>query len=379
MSVILVGYFCSPTGVGQGARNAAKILNDHGLKAHLINIESDFDDPILTKTFDDLPKIHPTKPERVVCFVNADMWGQHIVENPRIPKNYDSLAGVWSWELEHIPDYFDKTLQSLDQVFAVSNWSAESMSNKFGISVDRLVCLDFKRLLTNLVEEVRTFDHLLFNFLLSFDLNISNNQYLYSFFDFASVMERKNPKAILEIWNSINSSFLDHYLVLKCLNANENQRRFLQELVVDTPRVLFLWDVLPYNLQLSLVRNAALFISLHRSEGLGFGPLEAASFDVPVIFTNYGGFCELMPPGHFPVSWEYKSVGENASPYPKEAIWADPNYEDAKLQIATAINQLSNGSWEMNSASRKKNYMKTVRMLELETFQKLTLGSKLLS
>jgi glycosyltransferase involved in cell wall biosynthesis len=282
------------------------------------------------------------------------------------------LVGIWSWELEDIPDYFLKATQRLNQVFAVSNWSARVMSKRFGFRVDRLVSLDFRRLLENLSQDARLLDNQLVDFFSNLEIDSKKMSYIYSFFDFSSVMERKNPTAIIKIWNSIHTFFPNHFLILKCLNAEDNQKHYLQDLVSDTPRVKFLWGVLPYSLQLSLVRNAALFVSLHRSEGLGFGPLEAASFDVPVVYTNYGGFCELIPTGHFPVSWEYVLVGEGALPYPKDALWAEPNLEEAKMQVMSAIYQKLNKIWESNSSTRKNIFTKTLNDLELETINKLT-------
>ena len=45
-----------------------------------------------------------------------------------------------------------------------------------------------------------------------------------------------------------------------------------------------------------LYRMCDCFVSLHRSEGFGFGPAEAMAHGRPAIVTNYSGVCDFCTP-----------------------------------------------------------------------------------
>ena len=68
-------------------------------------------------------------------------------------------------------------------------------------------------------------------------------------------------------------------------------------------RMHVITEVLPYNDVISLYASADCFISLHRSEGLGLGMMEAMLLGKPVIATGWSGNLDFMTADELPPCW----------------------------------------------------------------------------
>ena len=72
------------------------------------------------------------------------------------------------------------------------------------------------------------------------------------------------------------------------------------------------------------------YVSLHRSEGLGLTITEALSLGVPVIATGYSGNLDFMDEWNtWRVPCSMAQVGSGAGGYPKDALWAEPDLDEA--------------------------------------------------
>lgn len=72
------------------------------------------------------------------------------------------------------------------------------------------------------------------------------------------------------------------------------------------------------------------FISLHRSEGFGFGMAEAMSLGIPVVCTGYSGnmaFCNSENAKL--VDYELKGLNPGDYPHWEGQEWAEPSIEHA--------------------------------------------------
>jgi len=94
---------------------------------------------------------------------------------------------------------------------------------------------------------------------------------------------------------------------------------------------------------LSLYGSLDVFVSLHRSEGIGLGPMEAMSLGKPVIATAWSGNMSFMDRSNaclvaydlVPVrgsTWVYSErvLGERA-------VWAEPNVDDAAVWMRMLV------------------------------------------
>jgi glycosyltransferase involved in cell wall biosynthesis len=72
------------------------------------------------------------------------------------------------------------------------------------------------------------------------------------------------------------------------------------------------------------------FVSLHRSEGWGMGPIEAMFLGKPVVATNWSGNADFMRPDNsLPVNYRLVKIERDVGPYRAGHTWADPEIEHA--------------------------------------------------
>jgi len=164
------------------------------------------------------------------------------------------------------------------------------------------------------------------------------NHFLYCF-DANSILERKNPTALLDAFNqafppgaghSVSLVFKitypnrEHALVQRLYEASEADSRIR---IVDT--------MLSDDELQRLMRTAVAYVSPHRSEGLGMTVVEAMGAGVPVISTSFSGLSELVTEETcYPVKYEYQPIMANHFPYPRDYVWSEPSVEAMASQMA---------------------------------------------
>ena len=80
----------------------------------------------------------------------------------------------------------------------------------------------------------------------------------------------------------------------------------------------------------ALIASCDCYVSLHRSEGLGLTMAEAMYLGKPVIATGYSGNLDFMTPANsWLVDHEVVRIGDDADPYPADAVWAEPDLDHA--------------------------------------------------
>ena len=150
-------------------------------------------------------------------------------------------------------------------------------------------------------------------------------------FDFSSVYYRKNPEAIL---NAFAQSFKQDEkakIILKTLNGDKHSANFLkfQQKIEElnlVEKVILINKEMERNDLMNLMNAADCYISLHRSEGLGLGMMEAMSMGKPVIATAFGGNVDFMNNDNsLLVNFKLTEVPEGCEPYQQGWLWAEPD------------------------------------------------------
>lgn len=109
----------------------------------------------------------------------------------------------------------------------------------------------------------------------------------------------------------------------------------MHELCRGHPNILILDEVLSYPDVLSLYASCDCFVSMHRSEGLGLGLMEAMALGKPVIATAWSGNMSFMShTNSCLVGYELIPARSDLQVYSKrylgkDAYWADPSIEQA--------------------------------------------------
>jgi len=161
-----------------------------------------------------------------------------------------------------------------------------------------------------------------------------------SSFEPQSDPERKNPFGVLDAFEQALPSREDVGLVVKVNNATLDRRHhpIMEELRARSRRdrrILLLEESLDYLSVLSLYASLDVYVSLHRSEGVGLGLMEAMSLGKPVIATGWSGNMSFMDRSNScVVAYKLVPVRGRTYVYSEEllgprAVWADPDVTNA--------------------------------------------------
>jgi glycosyltransferase involved in cell wall biosynthesis len=159
-------------------------------------------------------------------------------------------------------------------------------------------------------------------------------------FETNSDPQRKNPLATVDAFLKGVGDDLRAQLVIKINNpkTQTGEHSVLREILMRCdghPRIRILTETLSYVDVLSLYASCDVYVSLHRAEGLGLGPMEAMALGKPVIATAWSGNMTFM--NHINaclVSYRLVRVVGSIAEYSKArlgdgAYWAEPNVDEA--------------------------------------------------
>ncbi|HUY16395.1 MAG TPA: glycosyltransferase [Acidimicrobiales bacterium] len=326
----LVGYFAYQAGIGRIARWTLEILDEAGIHAAIdcVSVGRDSNEYLsaLLRRRNPMSASHAS----VLCFINADQWQRHVIDPGRVNTSIAHLEAVWAWELEFIPDQMGEAVVEgeIERVHALSTWSVRAMAAVLPVPVQRLSPFDvtmFDVLSPRLAGAVN---------------GSSKSRYVLTSFDAKSYIGRKNPEAVLELWRRVQNDYPDCRLTIKCSDLREFAPADLLDTIDASPRTELIDDYLDDDRYLALLQGCEVFLSLHRSEGMGLTPIEAALCGLPVVYTNYGGVSDFLDGGFFPVTYTPVQVGESShasGPYDRTAWWAEPDLDVAEHQFRLAL------------------------------------------
>ena len=153
-------------------------------------------------------------------------------------------------------------------------------------------------------------------------------------FDLGGDVTRKNPDAIVASFLRAFGDDPSTWLLLKCngnpqsIPAHPGVRAAL-DAAKQAANVRLIVETMPYDEVLALYAASDAYVSLHRAEGLGLGPMEAMALGKPVIATGYSGNTVFMSEQNS-VLLPYrltKTLGANWQYAPafagEGAVWAD--------------------------------------------------------
>jgi glycosyltransferase involved in cell wall biosynthesis len=162
-------------------------------------------------------------------------------------------------------------------------------------------------------------------------------------FDTNSVLERKNPGALLEAFQRacpINGPHKDVTLTLKITYPDHSvpEIQQLYKACHSDHRVRVIDRLLSDAELFELIGTATAYVSPHRSEGLGLTVVEAMAAGVPVITLPVGGpSCFISPDTALPVDYRLVELAKDHFPYPQGFVWADPDLDSLTENLRLAL------------------------------------------
>ena len=326
----LIGYFTYAAGIGQMARWTVHTLEEANIVPALERIYVGADSAEYLSYF--LARKNPFAAPNAsaLCFINFDQWEPHIADPGRLRPDVQHVEVVWAWELEKIPDPMFELASSgvIQRVHTLSRWSADAMAQVFPVAV----------------QTFSPFNLELFDVFERYCGPIPSDEgsphYLLTTFDARSFLGRKNPEGAVALWQRVMADYPDHSLVIKSTSLRDLAPAELLNLIDSSPRTILMDKQMTEHEYFELLGHCDVFVSLHRSEGMGLTPIEAGLCGLPVVYTNYGGVGDFLEGGFFPVAYSLAQVGESAhaaGPYESSAWWAEPNLDDAERQLRRAL------------------------------------------
>lgn len=174
--------------------------------------------------------------------------------------------------------------------------------------------------------------------------SIPEADYVFLFFyDLRSYTSRKNPQGVVQAFRQflIQRPFSKVHLVIKVNSVETNPAAFskLSEQLHDLhANVSLIQRVMSNNEVKNLVRCCDCFISLHRSEGFGFGIAEAMVLGKPVIATAFSGNMDFMNQDvALCVDCRLIPVKKDEYPHYEDQVWADPDYDQAVVFMTQLV------------------------------------------
>ena len=235
-----------------------------------------------------------------------------------------NVAFVW-WELAALPAVWIKTLQLFDVLVAASPFIRGTLETHLS------------NVLTIPAIHPFSIPHEIKPSRARFGLSENTTIFVTSF-EPSSDPERKNPFAAIDAFQRAFATESRANLIIKLNNAESGPLlppilRRLGDKCNDDPRIRIMDETLSYSDVLALYASCDAFVSLHRSEGLGLGLIEAMTLGKPVIATAWSGNMAFMDhTNSCLVGYRLVPVNAALADYASlagTATWADPDLDQA--------------------------------------------------
>ena len=230
-----------------------------------------------------------------------------------------------AWELRKYPNEWIPTLSLVDEYWAMSSFLQKSVSDIATIPVVHMPYpIDFKQ------PNKYSRKH----------FNLPDDKFLFIFtFDMSSVMERKNPKAVIESFFKAFPKEEGVGLVIKIMSRKDviSQEIELKNLItkIKLDKKIFIIDeTLARDKMLDLIGVCDAYVSLHRAEGFGIGMAEAMKMQKPVIATDYSGNTDFtLRDNSCLVNYKLIPLKPLEYIYEEGKVWADPSVDEAAFYM----------------------------------------------
>lgn len=309
--ICLRGCLSSEIGLGQAARNLVYALDAEKIPATLLDIQ--LPGRMTDATF--AARYGRTTDRFVQIYVGSGLWFQSYARHMR----RDCLNIFYPfWELSRVSEQSVSHLDCFDEIWAPSRYVQET----FRASTRRPVTWVPQPVRIPDLPNERTYPVGPFTIL--------------TYLDFDSYSARKNPEGVVAAFQlAFPADRKDVKLVIKARGGEDRGcRASLVEMAAVDRRIEIIDATLDREAMDRLILDCDAFISLHRSEGFGFGPAEALAAAKPVVSTDYSGTTDFInAETGYPVAYRLLPVGEDTYVEWRDHVWAEPDIEDAARRL----------------------------------------------
>lgn len=313
--VNLHGYLLSETGLGESARLLYHALSTQDVKIAACNR------PLKNRQHDTnfVDLVSDKAPFNVGLTVEGLPGFKRL--RYQICKQKFNIAFPF-WELDTLPTKHIEYLSKYNRIWAPSRFIGDTLTRHGFTNVDFVkhpVCLPADK-----PEFISRYGPLKVLF----------------YFDFDSYPVRKNPEAAIHAFKAAFPGKEDVLLTVKVRGRRDYGRRhWLAEQAAGDTRIRIVDQLMTRQEVSDMTAAHDVFMSLHRSEGLGLGCAEALAAGKVVVATDYGGSTEFISEETgYPVQWSRIDVGPDDYILTENSTWADPSVDHAATALRTIYN-----------------------------------------
>lgn len=333
VDVQLIGPLAKASGLGQATRLSAEILRNTGLTVR--GVDFDLDNPA-PEGFSSDTLIEDYGPAKInLIHLNAESTPLAFAYQPDVFSDAYNI-GYFFWELD-LPAYCHYLgMEMLDEIWVSTDYGVQIYKPDNPEKPVKNVGMCYEEAPEGIDRESgRAFVNARFRF------DDSHFVCLVAFDSF-SFVQRKNPVSVLKAFQKAFKGVRNARLVIKTQNRDSVFDPVQMSLWdrVDTitardPRIVVINETLSYRDLLKLKAGSDVYLTLHKSEGWGFGMIEAMNLGVPVVATRYSGnmdFCSDETA--WLVDYDIKPLqkGDYIFVRPGSA-WAEPRVDHAAEQL----------------------------------------------
>lgn len=310
----IVGYLRSEIGLGQAARNLGYACDAARLPVSFRSLS--------------LPGRENDAEFATKCNLVADRRATLLVMGLTgvIPFREEARPGCFNilypfWELGRFPVEWRAAIADFDEIWAPSEFVASCFGGHAGPPVQRVP--QPVRLPRRMPPPRRERTSLRF----------------LTYLDVDSFVARKNPQAAVEAFAAaFPLERRDVELVVKTRgDKDDGLRRWLGEIAARDPRIRVVDRTLDRAAMDALMAECDAFISLHRSEGFGFGAAEALAAGKAVVSTDFSATTDFINASTgYPVTYRLECVRRGEYQHGEGQIWATAEH-DAAVAALRAI------------------------------------------
>lgn len=342
----LIGHLTSRTGLGSAARMTLSLVSAHGWGVAVTDLEAGGVSARTPLPVDALQVVALGAGPYSVNLLHMNPWqmmnGMFVIETSIVARLEKSLlACVPYWELEEFPQLWIEVLRAMDVVLAPTEFIAQAVEQAIRNQPDRPAIIRF-------TQSVPVQDGVSLDRSRWFPGREDSVVFL-STFDFSSDVARKNPTAVLDAFEDAFHGRSDITLAFKIGSAIQPEaisaRDELRRRAADDGRVVLIDEQVTDDEMRSLLASADVYVSLHRSEGLGLGMMESMALGTPVIATGWSGNMDFMDETNsIPVAFSLVPIaGTNYPEYrhmKARLRWAEPD----RAVAAAAMRELADNA-----------------------------------
>jgi glycosyltransferase involved in cell wall biosynthesis len=334
--VNVIGHLMDSSGLGNTARLFMRALMKRGVSIAGLDVDGSEEsaDRLIPgvrycKTVEELP--YPVNLLVVSIPLLPSVWRRRF---PGLIHEKFTNIGLVFWELPTVPQSWVPSLRMFDAILVSSQYVRSAIES--AVPDVRTIFAEHPLDMPECVNEQNLWrDH----------LGFTNNDVVFAAsFDLRSDFSRKNPLGVLAAFNAAFEGIPHARLLLKANGrkiADPSNPRAVEVVaaIKADPRIVFVDRIMPYEEVMHLYAACDAFVSLHRSEGLGLGPMEAMLLAKPVIATGYSGNMTYMTEQNsIPVAYQLVRPAGAAWQFGHRfagpcAYWAEPDIDSAALAM----------------------------------------------